>query len=160
MPGLRTALYVGSATLLCVAAGTIAGLIGSTLPTARFEALGRPDPLALAGGFALGFAVNFGVLHLLLPEVGRLANTDGVTGSPVAARAEAWRVGRWAALASLVGLGTLTVGAGLEHGGFARGQELMLTGAATFLLSAITWDVLEAVFSWKGFVASRSASPR
>jgi hypothetical protein len=159
VPPARTALYVGAATLACVVAGTAAGFAGAALPLARFGADGRPDPLAIAGGLAIGFAIDFTLLHLALPELARLANADGLTGNSTAARAEAWRVARWPALAAVLSLATVTAGAIAERTGFANGQWPMLVGVGAFVLSALTWNVLEAVFAWTGFTASRAPAP-
>ncbi|MBL8921770.1 MAG: hypothetical protein JNJ54_23130 [Myxococcaceae bacterium] len=156
VPPTKTVLFVGAATVACLAAGTAAGFAGAALPLARFGADGRPDPLAIAGGLAIGFAVDFTLLHLALPELARLANTQAFVGSPAAARAEAWRVGRWPALAAVLSLATVTGGAIAERSGFANGQWPMLIGVGAFVISALTWNVLEAVFSWVGFTASRA----
>lgn len=159
VPAAKTALYVGAATLACLAAGTAAGFSGAALPLARFGADGRPDPLAIAGGLAIGFALDFALLHLALPELARLGNTDAFVGRSAAARAEAWRVGRWPALAAVLSLATVTGGAIAERIGFANGQWPMLVGVGAFVVSALTWNVLEAVFSWVGFTASRAPAP-
>lgn len=159
VPPARTALYVGAATLASLAVGTAAGVTGAALPLARFGAEGRPDPLAIAGGLAIGFAIDFTLLHLGLPELARLGNADGLIGSSRSARAEAWRVARWPALATVLSLATVTVGGIAERTGFANGQWPMLIGAGAFVVSALTWNVLEAVFAWTGFTASRARSP-
>ena len=155
VPPSAVALFAGSAALLVIAAGFTAGYAGAALPNARFDAVGRPDPLALAGGFAIGFALNLAVTHLLVPEFTPLGNGGGWVGSSEAARDEGWRVARWAGLAAVVGLATLTTGALLERSAFGRGQWLMLGGAGLFFAATLTWDVLEPVFAWRGFVSSR-----
>ena len=42
-----------------------------------------------------------------------------------------------------------------ERDRFASGQWAMLVGAGTAIISMVAFDVLEAVFAWQGFVASR-----
>lgn len=151
------ALYTLSATLVSIASAGASGLGGAALPTIAFDATGRPQPLALAGGFVLAAGLHFTLVHLVVPELTRFANVDGFRGEVTAARAEGWRVSRWAAFTALGGLGALAIGAGVEQVSFSSGQWAMLAGVAVTLVAGVVWTVLDAVFSWSGFVESRKA---
>lgn len=155
LPPGRVALYAGTATALALATAALSSFAGSLLPTAVFNAQGRPDPLALAGGFVIAALLNVVVLHLSLPLLTTVVPAEGVTSSSTSARASAWRSSRWALIGAVVGLVTMTAGALAERDRFASGQWPMLLGAGTFLVSAVAFDVLEAVFAWQGLVASR-----
>lgn len=157
VPASAVALYAGSAALVLATSAAVAIFAGGALPNGRFEALGRPDPLALAGGLAIGLAVNLALSHLLVPELTELANRDGWSGSSVAARDEAWRAARWAAVAAAVGVVAMAAGALLERNHFGSGEGVMAVGGGLFLAGTITWDVLEPVFAWQGFARSRRA---
>jgi hypothetical protein len=152
------ATYAAVAVASTLAAGALSGLAGAALPLARFDASGRPDALAVATGFVIGFAVNVTLLHLLLPEVAAWAASEGTSASG-AARAEAFRWSRWPGLAALVGLTALVIGGALERQAFGEGQALMLAGAGVFSVSILSWDVLEAVGAWRGVTAARAPAP-
>lgn len=157
VPGATLALYSVSATLVGLASFGVSGLAGASIPSAVFDAQGRPAPLALAGGLAVALALHVTLVHLVVPELGRLANDGALRGDAAAARASGWRVSRWAAFAALAGLGLFTTGAALEHSSFGGGQWPMLAGAGVLFVASVVWTVLDAVFSWTGFVASRRA---
>ena len=157
VPRSTIALYASTATVVAIATAALSTFAGSLLPTAVFEAQGRPDPLALAGGFAIASILNVAVMHLTLPFLTGVGATDGVASSTTAARETSWRASRWALAGAAVGLLTMTGGALAERDRFASGQWAMLVGAGTAIISMVAFDVLEAVFAWQGFVASRKA---
>lgn len=159
VPAGRVALYASTATVAAVTTAGVAALAGSLLPTLVFNQQGRPDPLALAGGFTVAVLVDVIVLHLTLPLLTTLGTVDGVTADPSTARAHAWRSSRWALIGAAVGAVMLTGGAIAERDRFASGQWAMLAGAGTLLISGVAFDVLEAVFAWQGFVAARRVAP-
>ena len=155
VPRSTVALYASTSTAVAIATAALATFAGSLLPTAAFNAQSRPDPLALAGGFAIASILNAAVLHLTLPFLTGVGATEGVASSTTAARETGWRASRWALGGAAVGLLTLTGGALAERDRFASGQWAMLVGAGTAIISMVAFDVLEAVFAWQGFVASR-----
>ncbi|MDP3232972.1 MAG: hypothetical protein Q8N26_09355 [Myxococcales bacterium] len=155
VPRSTIALYASTATVVAIATAALSTFAGSLLPMAVFDAQGRPDPLALAGGFAIASILNAAVLHLTLPFLTGVGATDGVASSTTAAQEKGWRASRWALVGAAVGLLTMTGGALAERDRFATGQWAMLLGAGTAIISMVAFDVLEAVFAWQGFVASR-----
>lgn len=157
VPRSTIALYASTATAVAIATAALSTFAGSLLPMAVFNAQGRPDPLALAGGFAIASLLNVAVLHLTLPFLTGVGATDGVASSTTVAREQGWRASRWALVGATVGLLTMTGGALAERDRFASGQWAMLLGAGTAIISMVAFDVLEAVFAWQGFVASRQA---
>lgn len=154
------ALYAVSASLVSLASLGVSGVAGAAVPLLAFDAGGRPQPIAVAGGIFIAAALHFGIVHLVVPELGRLANVDGFAGTPSAARAEGWRVSSWPAFAALAGLAVLGVGAGVEQVSFSSGQWAMVAGLGLTLVAGVVWTVLDAVFSWSGFVESRKAVSR
>lgn len=155
VPRSTIALYASTATVVAIATAALSTFAGSLLPMAVYDAQGRPDPLALAGGFAIASILNAAVLHLTLPFLTGVGATDGVASSTTAAQEKGWRASRWALVGAAVGLLTMTGGALAERDRFATGQWAMLLGAGTAIISMVAFDVLEAVFAWQGFVASR-----
>ncbi|MCA2979796.1 MAG: hypothetical protein INH37_16095 [Myxococcaceae bacterium] len=151
-------MYAAVASGACLAVGALAGVAGAALPVARFSAESRPDPLAVAGGLVIGFAVNVTALHLLLPEVAAWLRGTGPAGG-AAARAEAFRFSRWPALGALAGLATFFVGAALERQDFGAGQGAMLAGAGLFAVGALSWDALEVIGAWQGVTAAPAKAP-
>ncbi|MBE2248131.1 MAG: hypothetical protein IAE78_01200 [Myxococcus sp.] len=160
VPAGTVALYASAATAAALATAALASFAGALLPTAAFEARGRPDPLALAGGFAIAALLNAAVLHLAVPLLTAMGQSGDVAASTKAARANAWRASRWALLGAAVGLVVLTAGAVAERDQFGSGQWPMLAGAGTLVASMGTFDVLEAVYAWQGFVAARREGNR
>ncbi|MDP3499104.1 MAG: hypothetical protein Q8S33_02175 [Myxococcales bacterium] len=155
VPRSTIALYASTATVVAIATAALSTFAGSLLPMAVFDAQGRPDPLALAGGFAIASILNAAVLHLTLPFLTGVGATDGAASSTTTAQEKGWRASRWALVGAAVGLLTMTGGALAERDRFATGQWAMLLGAGTAIISMVAFDVLEAVFAWQGFVASR-----
>ncbi len=159
-PASSVALYSVSASLVSLASLGVSGAAGAAVPLLAFDSAGRPQPIAVAGGFFIAAALHFSIVHLVVPELGRLANVEGFVGEPSAARAEGWRISRWPAFAALAGLAVLGVGAGVEQVSFSSGQWAMIAGLGLTLVTGVVWTVLDAVFSWSGFVESRKAVRR
>lgn len=104
------------------------------------EVSGSPKPLCLAGGVALGAALQAVVSWLVIPEVFRLS---GAEASSV--REGWWRWARWPLLGLAVATGVLAVAAGLEQSRFESGQAAMVGALAGTLSAGLTVDVLGVI---------------
>lgn len=150
------ALYVAGAAVAVAGSATLSVMAGSWPPSAVYAGSQRPEPLALAGGLALGVALHALLTHALVPELVRLDVRPGWRGDPAAARAAGWKSGRWLVGAAGLGLAILTAGALLERGRFGAGQAPMLAGAVLSVSSALAWGVVVPVAAWQGSAGALS----
>lgn len=120
-------------------------------PHASFEATGRPEPLALAGGIALGVVTDALLTFLVLPELYRLGGDDVARVDVGAVRGEVWRLARWPALGAAAGALTLGIGAALEHQAYGRGQVAILVGLLGVFISAGVFEVMSAIGGVHGY---------
>jgi hypothetical protein len=143
-PDVRRALAItaGVATSATISTGAV--IVAAGISGVPFQQTGRPNAYVSTLGVAAGVALNFGLVHLLVPEFVRVV---GAAVPP--SRLEAWRWSRWALAAQVVGVAALGLGAGLEAREFGAGQGLMLGGLLGALFGGIALDVLELVGAWR-----------
>lgn len=157
VPMGREVAYIATASAASIGSAVLSVYLGTRIQAAYIEARGQPEPYLTPAGFALSLGLNFALMHLLVPSLTSIGNTDARAGDADSARREAWNDARWGLLGSAAGLATMFVGAGLERASFGRGQGVMLAGMLTMLVSTIATDVLEAVGAWRGYTQSRVA---
>lgn len=152
---LRSTLAITAASATVVGSGFASYYVGRAWPQARYDLLGRPVPLAVAGGFAIAMLSNVLLTQWLVPECMRIADDAVMQGDIWKARREGFRWSRWPALASLLSVGLIVAGSAMEGGGFGNGQGVWAAGFFGFLASWLTYGVLEVVGTYRGYVDSR-----
>lgn len=128
-------------------------------PHASFEATGRPEPLALAGGVLLGAVTDALLTFLLLPELYRVGGDDVARVDVGAVRGEVWRLARWPALTAAASAVTLGIGAALEHQAYGRGQVAILVGLLGVFISAGVFEVMSAIGGVHGYQLGLQSPP-
>lgn len=148
-PG-RFALAVTSASLLSAATTVAAGFITLTARDKWTQAAGKPNPMSIAAGLAIGGATQLLVQYLLMPELFRISGD-----SPAAARAGWWRWARWPALTLAASTLAMVAGAAVENKNYGSGQVPMMGAAAAGAASSVGIDVLGVIGAVKGVKEAR-----